>query len=58
MPQQNMPQTDAEDGQTLRAEQYDNMELFVAASEVESPYAGWLVDQRANSGLERREPAS
>lgn len=58
LPQQKSPQTDVYDRQTLRTQQYDDMELLVAASEVENLCAGWLVDQRANAEIDTQEPAS
>ena len=58
MPQQKFPQTDVYDHQTLRNRHYDDLELLVAASEVESTCAGWLFDQRANAEFATLEPAS
>jgi hypothetical protein len=58
MPQQKFPQTDVYDHQTLRNRHYDDLELLVAASEVESTCAGWLFDQRANAEFATQDPAS
>ena len=58
MPQQKFPQTDVYDHQTLRNRHYDDLELLVAASEVESTCAGWLFDQRANAEFSTQDPAS
>ena len=58
MPQQKFPQTDVYDHQTLRNRHYDDLELLVAASEVESNCAGWLFDQRANAEFATQDAAS
>ena len=58
MPQQKSLQTDVYDRETHRNRRYDDLELLVAASEVESTCAGWLFDQRANAEFAARKPAS
>ena len=58
MQHQKSPQIDAYDRQSLRTRQHEDMELLVAVSEVESPCAGWLVDERVNAEFATQEPAS
>ena len=58
MPQQKSLQTDGYDRETPRNRRYDDLEILVAASEVESTCAGWLFDQRANAVFAARKPAS
>ena len=58
MPKPKPPQTGVYDRETLRNRQCDDLELLVAASEVESTCAGWLFDQRANAEFAARKAAS
>lgn len=45
MPKQKSPKTDVFDRQARRIKQHDEMELLLAASEVDIMCVGWLFDR-------------
>ncbi len=45
MPKQKSPKTDVFDRQECRIKQHDEMELLLAASEVDIMCVGWLFDR-------------